>query len=139
MAALTPIREKLTQNAQPFLEPGEQVHHAFAAQSGLSPWLGGGALALAAIKHHGIIVTDRAIVVVRTGKMAAGDVKEVERRLPRSTQIGPVKGIWAKTNTLGEKMYIHKRFHKDVEAADAELAAGAGGQAPPPPPAAPAV
>jgi hypothetical protein len=41
------------------------------------------------------------------------------RELPRATRIGPASGLWWKCESLGEKLYVHKRFHKDVEAADA--------------------
>jgi hypothetical protein len=42
----------------------------------------------------------------------------VVRELPRATRIGPATVLWFKSTALGEKMYIHKRFHKDIEAAD---------------------
>lgn len=45
--------------------------------------------------------------------------KNVVRTLPRNTIIGPVSGMWTKTSTLGEKLYVFKRFYKDVVAADA--------------------
>ena len=35
--------------------------------------------------------------------------------------MGPLSGLWARTEFTGEKMWVHKRFHKDVEAADAAL------------------
>jgi hypothetical protein len=44
--------------------------------------------------------------------------KEIVRELPRSVKIGPASGLWYKCDTLGERLYIHKRFHKDVAAAD---------------------
>ena len=39
---------------------------------------------------------------------------------PRNTRIGPTKGLWWKCTTLGEKFYIHRRFHKDINAMDAK-------------------
>jgi len=51
----------------------------------------------------------------------AAVVNEVLAELPRSTTIGEPHGLWWKCETLGEKLYINKRFHKDVRAAD-ELA-----------------
>ena len=127
------LREKLAERVQPLLEPGEQIRHVFMAQGGISPWVGG-LLSILGTQHYVVAVTDRAIVLINSGKVATTKLGDVDSRLPLH-QIGPVKGIWAKTNTLGKKLYIHRRFHKDVEAADAEVA----GQAPPPPPAAPAV
>ena len=35
-----------------------------------------------------------------------------------STKIGPASGLWYRTEALGERLYIHKRFHKDIAAAD---------------------
>jgi hypothetical protein len=55
--------------------------------------------------------------------MTTTPIKEVLRELPRSTRIGPPSGLWYKTEVLGERMYINKRFHKDVEAADQAVAA----------------
>ena len=46
---------------------------------------------------------------------------------PRATTIGPASGMWWKCETLGDRMFVHKRFHKDIEAADSiagRLAAG---------------
>jgi hypothetical protein len=48
-------------------------------------------------------------------------VNDVVNELPRSTRIGPPKGVWFKTDALGERLYVAKRFFKDVEAADAVL------------------
>jgi hypothetical protein len=47
---------------------------------------------------------------------------ELLARLPRATQIGPLSGrVWMKTTLNGETVWIHRRFKKDVEAADAPL------------------
>ncbi|MGK2957413.1 MAG: hypothetical protein ACSLFB_03225 [Acidimicrobiales bacterium] len=45
-------------------------------------------------------------------------IKEVMTELPRNTNIGPASGLWYRCSTLGERLYIHKRFHKDVVLAD---------------------
>jgi hypothetical protein len=44
--------------------------------------------------------------------------KTIVTSLPRTTQIGPPNGLWWKCTSLGQPLYIHKRFHKDVEKAD---------------------
>jgi hypothetical protein len=51
-------------------------------------------------------------------------VNEVIDELPRHTQIGPASGLWYKCETLGERLYIHKRFHKDIAQADAARLSG---------------
>jgi len=115
------IRDKIQENAAPFLEPGEQVQQAFVGQTmsgywGLLTWL-----ILFKMRYRAVAVTDRRIVVFDTARMATGTLRSVERSLPRQTRIGPVKGMWAKTETLGERLYVHKRFHKDIDAADAAM------------------
>ena len=114
------IRDKITAKAAPFLQPGEQVQVAFAAQT-KSGWLGAiGALWLLLFnRYRPIIVTDRRIIVTDGGKWSMGSPKSVVRELPRSTEIGQPGGLWWKTESLGETLYIHKRFHKDVVQADA--------------------
>jgi hypothetical protein len=45
-------------------------------------------------------------------------IKEILRELPRQTLIGPAHGLWYRVDSLGERLYINKRFHKDIRAAD---------------------
>jgi hypothetical protein len=45
-------------------------------------------------------------------------VKQVRCELPRNIRIGPPSGLWWRCESLGERLYIHKRFHKYVNAAD---------------------
>jgi|RhiMetStandDraft_4_1073278.scaffolds.fasta_scaffold313261_2 hypothetical protein len=111
------LRDKLAQRAAPYLEPGEQVRYVFQAQQGPSPWLLGALFQ----KFRIVCVTDRAIVVLSIPKMKAKP-DGVIARLPRATEIGRMKGVFGKTYITGKKMYVHRRFHKDVAAADAELA-----------------
>jgi len=112
------IRDKIIANSQPFLEPGEQIHQAFAGQTvngywGLLTWL-----IMFKMQYRCIVVTDRRIAVLDSGKWAQGTPKAIVRSLPRQTQIGPAKGMWYKTEALGERLYFHKRFEKDISAAD---------------------
>ena len=119
------LREKLAERAAPYLEPGEQVRHAFLAQSGMSPYLA--FLSYIFIwmnKYWIIVVTDRATLVIRSSIWAPSKAKNLDRRVGR-VPFGPMTGLWGKTDALGgDTIYIHKRFHKDVEAADAELTGG---------------
>ena len=39
--------------------------------------------------------------------------------------IGPARGLWYKSERLGERLYVHKRFHKDIAQADAARLSGA--------------
>jgi hypothetical protein len=50
--------------------------------------------------------------------------KEIIAKLPRDTRIGPVSGLmWGRATINGERVWIPRRFFKDVEAADNELSA----------------
>jgi hypothetical protein len=114
------IRDKIRENAQQFLDPAEEVQAVFAAQTfngwwAFLSWL----IVLFKNSYRAVVVTDKRIAVFNTGRWAMGTPKNLLRDVPRSTKIGTPSGLWWKTEALGERMYIHKRFHKDVEAADA--------------------
>jgi hypothetical protein len=47
-------------------------------------------------------------------KAARGVVME----LPRSTRLGPATGMWHKIPAGDETLRVHRRFFKDIEAAD---------------------
>lgn len=128
------IRDKIVENSKPFLAPGEQVQAAFAAQTFSQYWfLLSWIIVLIKNSFRSVVVTDRRILVLNTGKWSATKAKSVLRELPRSTDIGSPSGLWWRTDALGERLYVHKRFHKDVVAAN-ELARAGGQQFPPPPP-----
>ena len=114
------IRDKMRANAQPYVDDGETIQQVFGGQTVSQYWfLITFLILLFTNAYRVIVVTDRRILVCRSGRLTTTPVKEVLRELPRSTQIGPATGLWHRSETLGEKMYIHKRFHKDVAAADA--------------------
>lgn len=110
------LRDKLAGRAAPYLEPGEQIRYVFQAQEGASPWLVGALFQ----KYRIVAVTDRAIVVLGIPWMRSKPSRVVAR-LPRNTEIGKMSGVFGKTRITGKKMYVHRRFHKDVAAADAEI------------------
>ena len=131
------LRDKLADRVRPMLEPGEQIQEVFVTQTGPSPyWALLTYLIFFTVKRRIIVVTDRAIVVVRAGSFMGTTAKEVLARLPRATRIGPLSGLWAKAEINGEKQWIHKRFHGDVTRADAAggRSAPVGPSLPPPPP-----
>jgi hypothetical protein len=118
------IRDKLRSNAAHVLQEGETVQAVFTAQTA-SPYLALISYWIVIFKnaYRVVVVTDRRILVCRAGRASTTAVKEVLAELPRATRIGPATGVWYKCETLGERLYIHKRFHKDVAAADAALPA----------------
>ncbi|MGZ7008312.1 MAG: hypothetical protein ACXVLX_22170, partial [Ilumatobacteraceae bacterium] len=112
--------ERITQNAQHLLEPGEQIQAVIPPQT-KSGWLGAlGFIWLIFLnRFRPIVVTDRRIAITDSGRWAQGKPTTIVASLARSTQIGPPQGLWWKCQSLGQPLYIHKRFHKDVEQADA--------------------
>jgi hypothetical protein len=87
------IREKLRENAAHHLQPGETSQSVFCAQT-TSQYF-------ASISYWIILLSNAYRVVVVTDR----------------------GGLWWRCETLGEGLYIHKRFHKDVNAADGVPAA----------------
>src|ERR1051326_3875121 len=97
------IREKMAQRAQPFLEPGEQVRQIFIGQTGPSPYF--------ALLSYWIVILFGKYRMVRPAKP-----KGLVKRIPRNTPLGPIHGaLWAPVQLEDERIWVHKRFHKDVE------------------------
>jgi hypothetical protein len=113
------LRDKLRANAAHVLQPGENIQSVFCAQTTsqyfalISYWI-----ILFSNAYRVVVVTDRRILVCSSGRLRMTPVNEVLRELPRNTRIGPPSGLWWRCETLGERLYINKRFHKDVNAAD---------------------
>ncbi len=119
-------------NAGPLLEDGEVIEQVFGAQPMSQYWvLVSLWILVLRNRYRVVIVTDRRIVVARSGRFTQTPIAGVLRVLPRSTRIGPATGLWFRTESLGERLYIHRRWHKDVAAADG---AAPVDQPPPPPP-----
>jgi hypothetical protein len=116
------IRDKIQKNAASVLQSGETIQAVFPGQTTsqyfalISYWI-----IVFKNAYRVIVVTDRRILVCSSGRMSMTQVKGVLRELPRATRIGPPKGLWYKTEALGERLYISKRFFKDIDAADAAL------------------
>jgi hypothetical protein len=116
------IRDQLRKNAAPLLQPGESIQSVFAAQTVsqyfalISYWI-----IIFKNAYRVVVVTDRRILVCSSGRLRVTPVKAVMREIPRQTVIGPAHGLWYRTEVLGEKLYINKRFHKDIAAADAMI------------------
>ncbi len=124
------IRNKLEKNVQPHVEPGETLQAAFPAQGGLNPWLivfTGYLIFMWLAKYVIVAVTDRRILVFKASPLATTKPKELLGTFPRETRFGPVSGIFGKIELGGTKYYVHRRFHKEVEAADAAPATAAPG------------
>ena len=113
------IRDTLRTNAQPLLHSGEEIQAVFCAQAAspywsiLSYWI-----IIAANAYRIVIATNERILVCRSSRFRVSSIKGVLRELPRATEIGPASGLWFKTDTLGETVWIHRRYQKDIAAAD---------------------
>lgn len=133
-----PLRDKLARRAAPYLEPGEQIQVVFLAQSGPSPWwiLLSVWIVIFTAGYRTVVVTDRAIVLLRNGRLLSTFPKALALRGPR-VYLGEPSGLWGSIQ-LDRRYWVHKRFHKDVAAANAMMqqAHGAPPIAPPagPPP-----
>jgi hypothetical protein len=114
------IRDKLRQNASHLLQPGEEIQTVFPAQTTsqyfvlISFWI-----IILSNAYRVVVVTNRRILLCRSGRFRISPVKDVVRELPRQTLIGPAHGLWYRSESLGQRLYINKRFHRDVELADA--------------------
>lgn len=119
------IRDTLRANAAHHLEPGETIQAVIPAQT-TSQWFALISYWIIIIKnsYRVIVATDRRILVCRSGRFRITPVNEIVRVAPRATLIGPPSGLWYRCDTLGERLYIAKRYHKDVIAAD-EMASAA--------------
>jgi hypothetical protein len=117
------IRDKLPQRAAPFLEPDERIQAIFLGQSGASPYfifLSAWIVFLTAA-YVSVVVTDRSIVVLRNGRWTGTKAKSLIARLPLQPIEAP-SGLWGKVRLGGTRYWVHKRFHKDVAAANAAIA-----------------
>jgi hypothetical protein len=118
------IRDQLRSNAAHLLQPGETIQAVFCAQTTSQYYaLLSTLIIILSDAYRVVVVTDKRILVCRSGRFRMTPVKHAIAELPRNQRIGPASGLWWRCGTLGEPLYIHRRFHKDVTAADAVLAA----------------
>jgi hypothetical protein len=112
------LQDKLRARVTPHLQPGEQVQAVVPCQTGPSPnYMFLTTLMIFWSKYWLIAATDQNLVVFRMTKLSMKP-KEVVRRLPRSTRFGPLSGLWGRNEVLGEKTFVHRRFHKIAALAD---------------------
>jgi hypothetical protein len=113
------IRDKIRANAQPFLQAGEEIQAVIPAQTTsqyfvlISYWI-----IIFSNAYRIIVVTNQRILLFHSGRFRITPVGELIRELPRQTTIGPAHGLWYRTEALGERLYINRRFHKDIATAD---------------------
>jgi len=121
-----PVRPRadLVERALPFLPEASEIRQAFIAQAApnfayfILTYLTG---VTSRNKYRCVVVTDDAITVLDSSKWSGGArPQEMVGRMPRHTPLGPVSGRWAKVDLLGERHWVHQRFHDQIAAADRE-------------------
>ena len=144
MPGLINTREVVLEKVQPFLEPREVVAHVVKAVEGpprwialllalvvgigisiviLVPFLGFPLFVLvylAAYQRRLILATDQALVLIGCGRFRFTP-KKVLARLDIETPIGPLKGMFLRTELDGRRLYITPRTVQEVQAADADI------------------
>lgn len=117
------LRDKMAASAAPFLRPGEPVQAIFAGQTASQylAALGGIFFFLSLNRYRIFVVTPARILILDAGKTSMAKARGVVTELPRSTRLGPGEGLWHVIPAGQEKLRVHRRFFKDIEAADAQL------------------
>lgn len=118
------LRDSMRDSAAPYLQPGEQVQAIFAGQTA-SQWLAAltGVFVFLGFNRYRIFVaTPTRILILDAGKTSMKKARGVVMELPRRTQLGPPTGLWHKIPAGSESIRVHRRFFKDIEAADAVAA-----------------
>jgi hypothetical protein len=114
------LRDKMRQSSAQFLRPNESIEQVFGAQTA-SQYLAAltGIFVFLSLNRYRIFaVTNERILVLDAGKASMATAKAVVTELPRSTRLGPPTGLWHVIPAGSEKLRVHRRFFKDVEAAD---------------------
>lgn len=121
------LRDSMRTSAAAYLQPGEPLQAVIGAQTA-SPLLAGltGVFVFLGLNRYRMLaVTPNRIVVLDTGKMSMAKARGVVMELPRSTRLGPATGVWHQIPAGDETLRVHRRFFKDVEAADSAATAAA--------------
>jgi hypothetical protein len=119
------LRDTMRDSVTPYLKPGEQVQAVIGAQTA-SQWLAAltGIFVFLGFNHYRILaVTPTRILVLDAGKISMKMARGLVMELPRSTRLGPGTGVWLKIPAGQETLRVHRRFFKDVEAADSMVSA----------------
>ena len=115
------LRDSMRDSAADYLQPGETVQAVMGAQTA-SQWmvpLTGFIFFPLINKYRIVAVTPKRIVVLDAGKSSMKKARGVVTELPRSVQLGPGSGVWHVIPAGAEKLRVHRRFFKDLQAADA--------------------
>jgi hypothetical protein len=114
------LRDNMRSSAAQFLQSGEPIQAVIGAQTASQyiAALTGIFVFLGLNRYRIIAVTPARIVVLDAGKVSMKTARGVVMELPRSTRLGPGTGMWIQIPAGNETLRVHRRFFKDVEAAD---------------------
>lgn len=118
------LRDTQLNSAAPYLQPGEPVQAVFGAQTA-SQWVAGLAgifVFLGLNRYRILVVTPARILVLDAGRMSFKKAQGVVMELPRSTRLGPATGLWHRIPAGAENLRVHRRFFKEIQAADSVFA-----------------
>ena len=118
------LRDSMRDSAAQYLRPGEPIQAVIGAQTA-SQWLAAltGFFVFLGLNHYRILaVTPNRILVLDAGKTSMKTARGVVTELPRSTRLGPGQGLWHRIPVGNENLRVHRRFFKDIEAADTAVA-----------------
>ena len=128
-AAAAQPRRDLVERSASFLPTSSEIRQVFICQTAprftvfVITYLTG--LTMFWIKYRCVAVTRDAIYVLESSKLSGGaKPQSLVGTLPRRTKLGPVSGRWGHVNLLGERHWVHKRFHHDIAVADHEAGFG---------------
>lgn len=145
------LAEKIATNARPHLGAGERIIAAFPAQTENQVYLIGPVLTVMFLgiayelpsvvevplillalvpvgwffrrnKNLTVVATDRRTIVGSSGMLSSSEMNEVLHELGPDVKIGPASGFMHTTDALGPSMRVHRRFHDQIERADARNA-----------------
>ncbi|MEU8758984.1 hypothetical protein [Streptomyces sp. NPDC048659] len=118
-------RPDLARRAAAFLPDGSEIRQAFVCQSApnfgyfVLTYLTG--LTMLRNTYRCVAVTKDAVYVLDGTAFSGGArPRGLAATLPRATRLGPVSGRWGRLDLLGERHWVHRRFHGQIAAADRE-------------------
>ena len=119
------LRDSMRDSAAEYLRPGETVQAVLGAQtaSQLLATVSGFFLFLHLNRYRIVAVTSQRVLILDAGRESMKAARGVVAELPRSTRLGPPSGLWHVIPAAGENLRVHRRFFKDIDAADSERAA----------------
>jgi hypothetical protein len=121
------LRDSMRDSAAEYLRPGETVQAVLGAQtaSQLVAAVSGVFLFLGLNHYRIVVVTPQRVLILDAGRASMTRAHGLVAQLPRSTRLGPPSGLWHVIPAAGEKLRVHRRFFKDIETADSNVAAAA--------------